>query len=848
MLSVSDDGCGISKRDLELAATRHATSKLTCIDDFAGLETFGFRGEALASMSTVSRLTISSRTADSKVAYTQTYRNGSPTTKKPKPGARKRGTTIKVQDLFYNVPHRKNTYSKRESDEYNRILTVVQHYALHYPHAGFVCQRTRSDANKTLLVDLNTSQLPHVKELINTMSSSSSSSSAATSSGPPQPASTLASPPSSLSLSPSQTQPSPDEQLDEKRKDQAIKATKQVMSHIFHSDLEKYVSCFDCDEKGKRNVDFTYKAQVYYTSPTYNAKTSKLVVFLNNRLVDLPPLKRALDDVYADFTQTKPILVVNVSVPGSQVDVNVHPTKRQVALVYQDELCSAIAKRLRQSLEDQGQSFETQSVTPKVIKNPYAKKKRKNPAEIVNPYNPSKQTRRNDASMVRTSGATPVGAIEPFLVLTQPTAQQQNSLPQASNVDNEGDKFSTPGPIKFTHLSACPLSKPIDLTQPGAFALQCTCGSAGTTTTPGVMLIQRPIVRPKRIIPTKCSYLSIASLRRRVNKKSSKDLMQQLREAYFVGLLSHQRSLVQCGETLVMINHLELAKDLFYQLALARFGGGAVVAQLGQKPPGGVDDCAGSFGIDIQQIIAQTLQLEDDLILGMERQQQQQQHHGFDDDRDNNSNNNRDILHSLRQRNLLTVSETNEKLSQQAAACLVDHADMLREYFSIRIETFRVTSNDNHGSNPDDDDDNDDDMNDIAGIRRNDRSTKRHFLTGLPVLLDGHCPEPHGLGIFLLRLATQVDWAEERPCFHGICQELGNYYAMLPSNTNDNNTYNDDDDDKNTVDSSALELYVQHTLFPALSYILLPYESLKSDNNFVALTKLSTLYKVFERC
>jgi DNA mismatch repair protein MLH1 len=65
-----------------------------------------------------------------------------------------------------------------------------------------------------------------------------------------------------------------------------------------------------------------------------------------------------------------------------------------------------------------------------------------------------------------------------------------------------------------------------------------------------------------------------------------------------------------------------------------------------------------------------------------------------------------------------------------------------------------------------------------------------------------------------------------------ICQELGDYYAQLPSS----------DDDE------AMRAYVQHTLFPAISYLLLPSERFQSDGSYTVMTKLSTLYKVFERC
>jgi DNA mismatch repair protein MLH1 len=753
-LSISDDGCGISKSDLTLAATRHATSKLSTVEDFANLGTFGFRGEALASISTVSRLTVTTRTEHSSVGFQQAYRNGVPTAKNPKPCARKKGTTILVQDLFYNVPHRLKTYSKRESDEYSRILNVVQHYAIHYPYAGFVCERLRSSGNKTLLVDLNTSQLLHVKSLIQKREKNTSS------------------------------------------KEDLVKATKQVMAHVFESSLEKHLSHFEASQTGMDPSDFAYDCQVFFTSPSHDSKTTKFVLFLNDRLVDLPVLKRALEDVYSNFSKSKPVIVVKIKVPGTQVDVNVHPSKRQVALTYQDELCTAISTKLSDSLKQYGQFFQAQSVAP--VENPYRKKRKKPEEEEVETgeaSNKSKKMTQSDLSLfssssskfpvdslsaqrkkvppsklIRTSGATPVGAIEPFLVPTQSkSVSSSKSQSQSQSSSKNSTPTSSQDSITATaiHVTTCPLSNAsqsttdslIDFSQPGAFAAALRCNCPPDDIRRKVM-IKEPPVRPKRVTPTKCTYSSIASLRKSVNKQTSTDLAKDFRDAYFVGTVSHQRSLIQCGENLVMINHLELAKILFYQLSLARFGG-ATMAQLA------------SGGVSVKTLIAQLLQMEDDLILP-----------------DNPS-----VKERLKsETGLLLVNEDNESYAQEVTNCLMDQAGMLEEYFSIRME----------------------------------KDGEDLILTGLPVLLDGHAPEPHGLSILLLRLATQVNWSEERSCFYGICQELGNYYAMLPSELS--------------------ESYVRHNLFPALSYLLLPPERIKTELYFTVMTKLSTLYKVFERC
>ena len=137
---------------------------------------------------------------------------------------------------------------------------------------------------------------------------------------------------------------------------------------------------------------------------------------------------------------------------------------------------------------------------------------------------------------------------------------------------------------------------------------------------------------------------------------------------------------------------------------------------------------------------------------------------------------------------------------------------MLEEYFSIRFKRIN-----NH----------------------NDSSQFVLMLTGLPIILQGHSPSPHALPMFLLRLATQVDWTQETECFDGICTELGYYYAEIADCKGDF-----------AIDglSEAAKKLVQHVLFPAFRFHLIPPKEFASDGSFTKLAALSKLYKVFERC
>ncbi len=134
LVEISDDGCGIPAAELALSVERHATSKLSSADDLFKVETLGFRGEALASISSVSRLTITSRIAGSSTGSRLRVEGGQigsfqtvGTTV---------GTVVAVEDLFYNVPARLK-FLKHPSTERRHIDEMVTRYALAYPAVHF---------------------------------------------------------------------------------------------------------------------------------------------------------------------------------------------------------------------------------------------------------------------------------------------------------------------------------------------------------------------------------------------------------------------------------------------------------------------------------------------------------------------------------------------------------------------------------------------------------------------------------------------------------------------------------------------------------------------------------------
>lgn len=128
LIRIRDNGCGIKKDELALALARHATSKIATLDDLEAIISLGFRGEALASISSVARLTLTSRTAEQSEAW-QAYAEGREQDVTVKPAAHPVGTTLEVLDLFYNTPARRK-FMRTEKTEFNHIDEIVRRIAL----------------------------------------------------------------------------------------------------------------------------------------------------------------------------------------------------------------------------------------------------------------------------------------------------------------------------------------------------------------------------------------------------------------------------------------------------------------------------------------------------------------------------------------------------------------------------------------------------------------------------------------------------------------------------------------------------------------------------------------------
>ena len=274
-LRVTDNGCGLSSVDVEMAIRRHATSKLTKLDDLEHISTLGFRGEALPSIASVAEVEILTRDQGSSAATYLHLEEGKITSREKK--SRPVGTTITVRHLFRNFPARLK-FLKSSSTESGHIATLISQYALAFPEVKF-----------EFIVDGQTS---------------------------------LRTP-----------------------------GDCDIRSVRFRSLWTGYSQE---DAGGRRRRRDALRIRGWPARPSVQRSTkSYLSFFVNRRYVRNSILAKAVETAYEGrlMTGRHPVVILNITLPPEEVDVNVHPTKLEVKFRNNQAIFKAVVKTLREALE-----------------------------------------------------------------------------------------------------------------------------------------------------------------------------------------------------------------------------------------------------------------------------------------------------------------------------------------------------------------------------------------------------------------------------------------------------------------------------------------------------------------
>ncbi len=304
LIRVADDGQGILASEVELAFARHATSKLESADDLFRIRTLGFRGEALASIASVSRVQVMTR-AVNETNGMQLRLEGGAVIQRSALGA-PQGTVISVENLFYNVPARLK-FLKSETAERSHISALVTRYAVAYPAARFKLifdNRTAFQSNgsgdvREVLVAVYGVDI--ARQLIEINSEFDKS-----------------------------QLPKPKAQEEEAPDDLLLREPST--------------------EYGIRN---TIKVAGFISPPSLNRSNRKdIAVFVNGRWVQDIRLTTAVLQAYHTMLMVGryPLAVIRLTLPPEDVDVNVHPTKAEVRFRNADAAFSAVERTVRRAL------------------------------------------------------------------------------------------------------------------------------------------------------------------------------------------------------------------------------------------------------------------------------------------------------------------------------------------------------------------------------------------------------------------------------------------------------------------------------------------------------------------
>ena len=315
LIEVKDDGVGMNKSTLEKLCLRFTSTKIESYNDLSSLETFGFRGEALSILSYISTLTIISRDKNSEYGYQAVFINGKMDKKNNiKSIVCNVGTVIQVQNIFYNNPIRLSYYSKNKNDELEDIINTTAKLAFHFINISFsLC----TDNNRnSVFITTGRNNNNDMDEL-------------------------------------------------ELRKNLANKLFNQDLSDgFFKFDNEENDDINALDKKNSgiafnlktiNNTMKNFKFVCYHTKPSNYIKKSKLIIFINNRLVKNNSLKKIFQDTYNKFLIKKGnfFAYLSISCPQELLDVNVKANKSEVFFQNEEQLLENFGNLLESVLREE---------------------------------------------------------------------------------------------------------------------------------------------------------------------------------------------------------------------------------------------------------------------------------------------------------------------------------------------------------------------------------------------------------------------------------------------------------------------------------------------------------------
>lgn len=420
----------------------------------SAIETYGFRGEALASISHIAHLTVTTKTRDSDLAWRAHYHEGQLAPAKPGQSAEPKGvagrpgTQITVEDLFFNLGPRRKAF-RSPAEEFNKIIDMVGRYAVHCKGVGFTCKKA-GEASTNLSIQAHATVIDRIRQIHG--------------------------------------------------------------SAVANELLEFSVS----------EARWGFKADGFTTNANYSVKKTTILLFINHRCVESTHIKKAVEQTYANFLPKNghPFIYLSLEIDPARVDVNVHPTKREVHFLNEDEIIQSICEAIEAKLAtvDTSRTFMTQTLLP-------GAKATESTPQSEGDGTPSRRTpaskkRRYSNDLVRTDTAE-----------RKITSMFARAGPSEStgSMDQTADVMTASEPLEYE-------------------------------------MVDREIVQ--------CRLNSVKQMREEVREDIHLELTEIFANHTFVGVVDEQRRLaaIQGGVKLYLIDYGRTCYEYFYQLGLTDFG------------------------------------------------------------------------------------------------------------------------------------------------------------------------------------------------------------------------------------------------------------------------------------
>ena len=302
LIEITDDGNGINKETLNNLCQRFSSTKINSYKDMNNLGTFGFRGEALSILSYISKLTIITRKYDSDIGFMAVFKNGKIDDKNSiKSISCNIGTVVKVENLFFNNIIRKSSFEKNKNLEFEDIINVVSKLAFHFIDISFsICNQNY--LNKILITNNNLNE-------------------------------------------------------------STLEIRKKLTSKLFNQELsdDLYVfNNFNGEHKNIASVNLNnlikdFKYECYYSKPSAYIRKSKLILFVNNRLVKNSQIKKIFDQTYLKFLikNGNYFAYLSINCPSNMIDVNVVANKSQIFFLNENIILECFQNDLEYHLQQQ---------------------------------------------------------------------------------------------------------------------------------------------------------------------------------------------------------------------------------------------------------------------------------------------------------------------------------------------------------------------------------------------------------------------------------------------------------------------------------------------------------------